>query len=99
VMGSTLGSALALPLGLDGRLIAAAGFCAVFAGAANTPIACTVLGVELFGGGAIVPIAVACVVAYVFSGHRGIYSSQRVHGPKLSLSVREGSRRTSRKPN
>ena len=77
VMGATLGSALALPLGIDGPLIAAVGFCAVFAAAANTPLACIVLGVELFGAGAIAPIAVGCVLAYAVSGPRSIYTSQR----------------------
>jgi H+/Cl- antiporter ClcA len=79
MIGATLGSALALPLGLNAQLIAAVGFCAVFAGAANTPIACMILGVELFGGGVIAPMAVACTMAFVFSGHRSIYTSQRVH--------------------
>ncbi len=83
MMGATLGSALALPFGLDGQLIAAVGFCSVFAGAANTPLACAIMGAELFGGAAFVPIAVGCVVAYVFSGHRSIYMSQRVHTAKL----------------
>ena len=82
MMGATLGSALALPLGLDGQLLAAVGFCAVFAGAANTPIACAIMGVELFGGAAFAPIAVGCVIAYAFSGHRSIYTSQRVHTAK-----------------
>ena len=83
MMGATLGSALALPFGLDGQLLAAVGFCAVFAGAANTPIACAIMGAELFGGGAFLPLAVGCVAAYVFSGHRGIYTSQRMYSGKL----------------
>lgn len=83
VIGATLGSALALPMGVGGPLLAAVGLCAVFAGAANAPLACVVLGVELFGSGAIVPIAVGCVFAYIVSGHRGIYSSQRVRVAKL----------------
>lgn len=87
VMGATLGAALALPLGLGGPLLAAVGFCAVFGAAANAPIACVIMGAELFGSGAIVPLAVAVVVAYVISGHRGIYASQRVFGPKLGYST------------
>jgi H+/Cl- antiporter ClcA len=77
-IGATLGAALASPLHLSGPLIAAIGFVAVFAGASNAPLACTILGIELFGSGAAVPFAVACVVAYVFSGHRSIYPSQRM---------------------
>lgn len=73
VVGGTLGAALAEPLGLPVTLLAAIGFVAVFAGASNTPLASTIMGAELFGAGAVVPIAVGCVVAYVFSGHRGIF--------------------------
>lgn len=82
VMGATLGAALATPLHLPVVLLAAVGFVAVFAGAANTPLACTIMGVELFGAGIVVPLAVGCVLAYVFSSHRGIYTSQRIHAAK-----------------
>ena len=82
VVGATLGSALAGPLGLPVPLLAAVGFVAVFAGAANVPLACTIMGVELFGSAAVVPFAVGCVVAYVFSNHRGIYPTQRIHAAK-----------------
>ena len=63
-------------------LFAAMGFVAVFAGATNTPIACTVMAVELFGAGPVVPVAIACVLAYVCSSHRGIYTSQRIAAGK-----------------
>ncbi|MEO8266052.1 MAG: chloride channel protein [Ilumatobacteraceae bacterium] len=82
VIGATLGSALATPLNLPVSLLAAIGFVAVFAGAANTPLACTIMGAELFGSGALVPIAIGCVISYVFSSHRGIYPSQRIHAAK-----------------
>ncbi len=82
VIGSTLGAALAAPLHLPVGLAASVGLVAVFAGAANTPLACTIMGAELFGVGAVVPIAVGCVIAYVFSSHRGIYASQRIDVPK-----------------
>ena len=82
VIGATLGAALATPLGLPVALLASIGFVAVFAGASNTPLACTIMGAELFGSAAVVPIAVGCVVAYVFSNHRGIYSSQRIGDAK-----------------
>jgi H+/Cl- antiporter ClcA len=78
VIGAALGSALAAPLGISPVLLAALGFVAVFAGATNTPLACTIMGVELFGSGAVVYFAVACVVSYVCSSHRGIYNRQRV---------------------
>ena len=78
VIGAALGAVLAGPLGLPQPLLAGIGFAAVFGGAANTPIACTLLFVELFGSGAVVPAAIGCTVAYVCSGHLGIYPSQRV---------------------
>lgn len=82
VIGATLGAAMATPLQLPVGLLAAVGFVAVFAGAANVPLACTIMGVELFGAGAMMPIAVGCVVSYVFSNHRGIYPTQRIHTAK-----------------
>ena len=85
VIGATLGAALAAPLGVPVTLLAALGFVAVFAGASNTPLACTIMGVELFGGGSVVYFATACVVSYVFSSHRGIYRSQRVAVAKGSV--------------
>ncbi len=78
VIGATLGAALALPLGVPVAFLAALGYVAVFAGASNTPLACTIMGAELFGAGAIPYFATACVLSYVFSSHRGIYVSQRV---------------------
>lgn len=82
VIGATLGAALATPLHLPVALLAAVGFVAVFAGAANTPLACTIMGVELFGAGATMPLAIGCVIAYVFSSHRGIYPTQRIRAAK-----------------
>lgn len=91
VIGSTLGATLAGLLGVPVPLLAALGFVAVFAGAANTPLACTIMGVELFGAGAVPYSATACVVSYVFSSHRGIYSTQRTDLPKLPQRSSDGS--------
>ena len=76
-IGATLGHTLAVLLGAPVDLFAALGFIAVFAGATNTPLACTVMGIELFGAHYTVYFAVACGIAYLFSGHSGIYSGQR----------------------
>ena len=59
-------------------LLAGMGFVAVFAGAANTPIASTLMAMELFGAEVGIYAMVACVVSYLFSGHTGIYRSQRI---------------------
>lgn len=77
-VGAALGNALAWVSGAPVDLFAALGFVAVFAGATNTPLACTVMAVELFGGEFVVYYATACLLAYLFSGHSGIYMSQRV---------------------
>jgi len=76
-IGATLGNALAPLLHLPFAMLAGVGFVAVFAGAANTPLASTVMAMELFGPEIGPYAALACVVAYLFSGHAGIYRAQR----------------------
>ena len=82
-IGATLGNTLSALLDAPVSLFAALGFIAVFAGATNTPLACTIMGIELFGGEHALLFAVACFTAYFFSGHSGIYSSQRIAVPKI----------------
>ncbi|MEZ5340049.1 MAG: chloride channel protein [Acidimicrobiales bacterium] len=72
-LGATLGDVLHAPI----PLFAAMGFVAVFAGATNTPLACTVMGVEMFGAAIVVPLAIGCVISYVLSSGHGIYGGQR----------------------
>ena len=81
-IGAALGNALAGLTGAPTDLFAALGFVAVFAGATKTPLACTIMGIELFGGQHVVYLATACFIAYRCSGHSGIYLSQRVAGAK-----------------
>lgn len=77
-IGATLGNTLSSLLNAPVSLFAALGFIAVFAGATNTPLACTIMGVELFGSEYLIYFAVACYTAYFFSGHSGIYSAQKI---------------------
>jgi len=76
-IGATLGNTLAVLLGAPVDLFAALGFVAVFAGATNTPLACTLMGIELFGSQYSLYLMIACFVAYVVSGRSGIYRSQK----------------------
>ena len=76
-IGATLGNALSHVLPLPMPLLAAMGFVAVFSGAANTPIACVLMSVELFGAQAGTYTAIACVGSYLLSGQTGIYHAQR----------------------
>jgi len=88
-IGATLGNVLIWFIPLPMGLLAGMGFVAVFAGATNTPIACTIMGIELFGIESGVFIALACSTAYLFSGHSGVYSSQIIGSPKHNLFMRE----------
>jgi H+/Cl- antiporter ClcA len=81
-VGASLGNTLAVLIGAPVGFMAALGFVSVFAGATNTPIACTVMAVELFGGEHVLFYAVSCVLAYLCSGHSGIYLSQRIEAFK-----------------
>ncbi|WP_445682095.1 DUF190 domain-containing protein [Radicibacter daui] len=83
-IGAALGNALSSLLHAPTDLMAGLGFVAIFAAAANTPLACILMGIELFGAGQTPYIAVACFVAYAFSGHSGIYLAQRLAVPKIS---------------
>lgn len=82
VIGALLGTTLAPALGLPVPFIAAVGFIAVFAAASNTPIASTLMGIELFGGGFAGPLVITSFLAYILVGHRGIYGGHRIHTHK-----------------
>ncbi|AOC93435.1 H(+)/Cl(-) exchange transporter ClcA [Flavobacterium anhuiense] len=84
-VGATLGSALSTVIPMPIALLAGIGFVAVFSGATHTPIACTVMGMELFGIAPGIFIAIACTIAYFSSGSIGIYKSQIVKGAKYKL--------------
>ena len=83
-IGAALGSALSLIVPLPVGLLAGMGFVAVFAGATNTPLACMLMGIELFGADCAIYVAIACVVSYLFSGHNSIYGKQKIGEPKHS---------------
>ncbi|MCY1522895.1 Chloride/fluoride channel protein [compost metagenome] len=81
-IGAALGNALSYFIPLPMGLLAGMGFVAVFAGATNTPVACSIMAIELFGSECGIFVAIACVVSYLLSGHTSIYSRQRVGEPK-----------------
>ncbi|MDQ3193084.1 MAG: voltage-gated chloride channel family protein [Bacteroidota bacterium] len=88
-IGATLGSALSFFIPFPVALLAGMGFVAVLAGAANTPLAATLVAIELFGLQIGVYAAIACVVSYLFSGHSGIYSAQTIGSSKHIVFIRE----------
>jgi H+/Cl- antiporter ClcA len=75
-VGAALGHTLAAFAGAPVNLFAGLGLIAVFAGAANTPLACVVMGIELFGTEHWIYMLIACFAAFASSGKRGIYSAQ-----------------------
>lgn len=75
-IGSTLGNTLAGMMDAPTGLFAALGFLAVFSGATNTPIACTIMGAELFGPDYLFYFAIACFIGYLSSGDPNIYTSE-----------------------
>ncbi len=84
-IGAALGNVLGILLGVPVDLMAGLGFVAVFAGATNTPLACTIMAIELFApnsegllnSGFVVYAAIACFLAYFLSGNSSVYHSQR----------------------
>lgn len=94
-VGAALGNTVAAHFGWPVELFAALGFVAVFAGASHTPIACTVLGCEVFGFHFAIPLAVACFVAHWTCRGRGIYQSQQLFRDEEWLSLAEWRSKTS----
>jgi H+/Cl- antiporter ClcA len=76
-VGAALGSVLARALGVPIELGAGVGLAAVFAASSNAPLALSVMAVELLGAGVLPHVFVVCVVAFLLSGRRTIYASQR----------------------
>lgn len=85
-VGAALGSVLARLLGLPIELGAGVGLAAVFAAASNTPLALSIMAMELLGAAMFPHVVIVCVLAYLMTGHRSIYPAQRL------LSGKSGSR-------
>lgn len=83
-IGATLGNALSYFIPMPLGLLTGMGFVAIFAGATNTPLACMLMGIELFGHECGIYVAIACVVAYLLSGNTTIYLKQMIGEPKHS---------------
>jgi H+/Cl- antiporter ClcA len=94
-IGAALGSVVADALGIPRELGAGVGLAAVFASSSNTPLALSIMAVELLGANILPHVVIVCVVAYLITGHRSIYPSQRVTrgkgggGPGRPLRLRE----------
>jgi H+/Cl- antiporter ClcA len=86
-IGAALGNLLAGALDLPLALAAGVGLAATFACASNTPLALSVMAVELLGASVFPHVVIVCVLAYVMSGHRSIYPAQRLVRDKAGKPV------------
>ncbi len=77
-VGATLGNVMARILRLPLALGAGVGLASVFGAAANAPVALSVMAVELLGAWSLPHVVIVTVIAYILSGHRGIYPAQRI---------------------
>ncbi len=84
-IGAAAGSVFAKAFGLDPATFAALGALSVMAGATNTPIAASIMALELFGT-AIAPYAtIACAMSFLMTGHRSVYPYQLLGVQKSHL--------------
>jgi len=77
-VGAALGNVLALSLGIPLELGAGVGLAAVFAASSNTPLALSIMAMELLGAPVFPHVVIVCVLAYLLAGHRSIYPAQRL---------------------
>ncbi len=77
-VGAALGSVLARLMGIPLELGAGVGMAAVFAASSNTPLALSIMAMELLGAPVFPHVVIVCVLAYLLTGHRSIYPAQRL---------------------
>ena len=84
-VGSTSGNLFATMVGDHFAFFSAIGFVSVLAGAANAPIAATIMAVELFGVEIAPYAAISCVISFLMTGHRSVFPSQILKMKKSDL--------------
>ena len=75
-IGANSGYFFANIIGLSTSTFAALGVVSVLAGAANTPLASSIMAIELFGASIAPYAAVSCIVSFLVTGRRSIYPKQ-----------------------
>ena len=75
-IGANAGYFFANLIGLNTSTFAALGVVSVLAGAANTPLAASIMAIELFGASIAPYAAVSCIVSFLVTGRRSIYPKQ-----------------------
>lgn len=77
-VGSTFGAVAGGILGIDPAFSAALCLTGIFCGITNCPIASIILGIELFGADGIIFYTLVSGIAFVITGHFGLYKSQKI---------------------
>ena len=85
-VGATFGNIFSSILKIPPAIGAAIGMMALLSGATNTPIASTVMAIEIFGPSIAPLAAIANVISFLMTGHRSVYPSQ-ILGMKKSESI------------
>jgi H+/Cl- antiporter ClcA len=85
-IGATAGAAFASLFNQDIAIFAAIGSVSLLAGATNTPIASSIMAIELFGSEIAPYAAMSCVISFLMTGHRCVYPSQ-ILGIRKSMSI------------
>jgi H+/Cl- antiporter ClcA len=75
-IGAALGNVLGRALGIPLELAAGVGMASAFAAAANTPLALSLMAVELLGVGVLPHVLIVSALAYWLTGQRSIYGAQ-----------------------
>ena len=78
-IGATSGNLFGHIIGSEHiALFAALGFVSVLSGAANAPIAATIMAVELFGLEIAHYAALSAVISFLLTGHKSVFNSQKL---------------------
>lgn len=90
-VGASSGALLGEILGANAATFSAMGFVSLLAGATNTPIAASILALELFGPEFAAYAALACVISFLMTGHRSVHPTQVLAvGKSSSIQVETG---------
>jgi CIC family chloride channel protein len=90
-VGASSGALLGEILGANTATFSAMGFVSLLAGATNTPIAASILALELFGPEFAAYAGLACVISFLMPGHRNVHPTQVLAvGKSSSIRVETG---------
>ncbi|MBG90249.1 MAG: voltage-gated chloride channel [Actinobacteria bacterium] len=81
-VGAASGAIFGTWVGASSAMFAAIGLVSLLAGAANTPLAASILAVELFGPEVAPYATIACIISFLMTGYRSVFQSQVVSTQK-----------------